>query len=144
LPSIEAGLSSSRRQRCQIELSSSLFVIPADDARLACAHESEIRRQLAFYASTPAYRPVFDLEGWGEVADRLKILAANGCWAEMPALITDEIFDAFAVKATWAELPKRIVKKYGGLLDRVSYYMPINPGENDQGWLATVAGFKSG
>jgi hypothetical protein len=29
-----------------------------------------------------------------------------------------------------------------GLLDRVSYYFPIVPGENETGWRATVAGFK--
>jgi probable F420-dependent oxidoreductase len=143
LPSIEAGLASAQRQRCRIELSSSLFVIPSDDPRKASAHEAEIRRQLSFYASTPPYRPVFDLEGWGAVADRLKILAADGRWEEMPPLITDEILDAFALRGTWAELPKQIVKKYGGLLDRVSYYIPISPGEDEQGWRTTVAGFKT-
>jgi probable F420-dependent oxidoreductase len=143
LPNIESGLSTTGRQRGQIELSSSLFVIPSDDPRHAAAHEAELRRQIAFYASTPLYRPVFEIEGWGEVADRLKKLAAQGSWEEMPPLISDEIFDAFVLRATWAELPKSVLRKYQGLLDRVSYYLPIVPGENEAGWRATAAGFTS-
>jgi probable F420-dependent oxidoreductase len=143
LPNIETGLSTTRRQRGDIELSSSLFVIPTDDPQHATAHESEIRRQISFYASTPLYRPVFDVQGWGAIADRLKMLAAQARWEEMPALITDEILDAFVLRATWAELPKQVLKKYSGLLDRVSYYIPISPDENEQGWRATAAGFKT-
>jgi hypothetical protein len=49
----------------------------------------------------------------------------------------------FVVSGTWAELPAKLKAKYaGGLLDRVSYYFPFVPGENEAGWLATLAGFK--
>jgi hypothetical protein len=34
------------------------------------------------------------------------------------------------------------LKKYDGLLDRVSYYFSVVPDENEAGWRATVAGFK--
>jgi hypothetical protein len=61
----------------------------------------------------------------------------------MPALITDAMLDAFVLRDTWANLAGRIEQKYQGLLDRVSYYFPIVPGENEEGWRATVAGFKS-
>ena len=69
-----------------MELSSSIFVIPTDDAEQAAKYEADVRQQIAFYASTPPYRPVFDLEGWGETADELKALAARGQWNEMPIL----------------------------------------------------------
>jgi hypothetical protein len=39
-------------------------------------------------------------------------------------------------------LPENVLKKYTGLLDRVSYYFPVVPGENEDGWRATVTGFK--
>jgi probable F420-dependent oxidoreductase len=142
LPNIEAGLAKAERRRAAIEISSSIFVIPADDPQQAQKYERDIREQIAFYASTPPYRPVFDLEGWGETADKLKGLAARGRWDEMPALITDEMLDRFAVRGTWADLPGKVLKKYDGLLDRVSYYFPIVPGENEDGWRKTVAGFK--
>ena len=143
LPNIEIGLARSQRKRSGIELSSSIFVIPADDSAQAAKFTAEVRQQISFYASTPPYRPVFELEGWGGVADELKALAARGRWNEMPALITDEILDRFTLRATWADLPAKVLEKYDGLLDRVSYYFPIVPGENETGWRATVAGFKS-
>jgi len=140
LPNIEIGLAQSGRERKSIELSSSIFVIPTDDPKVA--YESEIREQISFYASTPPYRPVFDLEGWGEVADSLKGLAARGQWNEMPSLIDDEMLERFAVRGTWSELPDKVLKKYDGLLDRVSYYFPLVPAEKESEWRATVAKFK--
>ena len=142
LPNIEIGLTRSQRKRSDIELSSSIFVIPTDDSAQAIKFADEVRRQVSFYASTPPYRPVFELEGWGAVADELKTLAAHGRWNDMPALISDEILEGFALRGSWADLPARVLKKNQGLLDRVSYYFPIVPGQDEDGWRATVAGFK--
>jgi probable F420-dependent oxidoreductase len=142
LPNIEQGLAKAARKRHDIELSSSIFVIPTDDPKQAAQYESEVRQQISFYASTPPYRPVFDLEGWGGVADQLKSCVARGRWEEMPALITDEMLGRLALRGSWSELPQKVLKKYSGLLDRVSYYFPVLPGENEDGWRVTVAGFK--
>ena len=60
----------------------------------------------------------------------------------MPLLISDAMLDAFALRGSWSELPAKVLEKYYGLLDRVSYYFPV-PGENEEGWRATVAGFKA-
>jgi probable F420-dependent oxidoreductase len=144
LPSIENGLTKNQRTRRDLQVSSSIFVIPTDDAAQAAKFEVEVRQQISFYASTPPYRPVFELEGWGGIADQLKSLAARGRWQEMPALITDEMLERFTLRGTWAELPAKVLQKYDGLLDRVSYYFPLVPGENESGWRATVAGFKRG
>ena len=142
LPNIEIGLMRSQRKRSDIELSSSIFVIPTDDSALATKFTDEVRQQISFYASTPPYRPVFELEGWGAVADELKALAARGRWNDMPALISDEMLERFALRGCWAELPAKVLQKYDRLLDRVSYYFPLVPGENEAGSRATVAGFK--
>jgi len=142
LPNVESGLARGGRRRDAIELSSSLFVVASDDPARAAEHESEVRRQIAFYASTPTYLPVFELEGWGAVADELKAKAARGKWQEMPSLITDEILERFVLHGSWAELPKMVLQKYDGLLDRVSYYFPVVPDRDEAGWRATVAGFK--
>ena len=142
LPNIEIGLTRSQRKRSDIELSSNIFVISTDDSAQATTFADEVRRQISFYASTPLYRPVFELEGWGAVADELKALAARGRWNDMPVLISDEMLERFALRGRWAELPARVLKKYQGLLDRVSYYFPIVPGQDKDGWRATVAGFK--
>ncbi|MCB0177280.1 MAG: TIGR03617 family F420-dependent LLM class oxidoreductase [Anaerolineae bacterium] len=143
LPQLETGLQKRGRQRAEIELSSNVFVTPTDDAGQAKAYEAEARQQISFYASTPAYRVVMELHGWSDIAERLSRLAARGRWTEMPRLVTDEMLAEFVVSGTWAELPAKIKAKYaGGLLDRVSYYIPFVPGENEAGWQATLTGFQ--
>ena len=143
LPQLETGLQKRGRQRAEIELCSNVFLTPTDDAGQAKAYEAGVRQQISFYASTPAYRVVMELHGWSDIAERLSRLAARGRWTEMPRLVTDEMLAEFVVSGTWAELPAKIKAKYaGGLLDRVSYYIPFVPGENEAGWQATLAGFQ--
>jgi hypothetical protein len=86
---------------------------------------------------------IADLHGWNGVQETLSKLARNGRWHDMPAQITDAMLDEFAVSGTWAELPGKIRGKYGRLLDRVSYYIPFVPGQQDAQWQATVAGFQA-
>jgi probable F420-dependent oxidoreductase len=142
LPNIATGLAKSGRTRSAIELSSSIFVIPTDDADQAVKYEADVRQQIAFYASTPPYRPVFEVEGWSDVADRLKALAARGQWSAMPPLINDEMLEGFALRGRWADLPALLRQRYAKLLDRVSYYFPLVPGEHEAGWRATAAALR--
>ncbi len=143
-PNVKKGLAEAGRSRDAIALSSTVFVVPTDDAAKSLEYEQSVRQQISFYASTPAYRVVLETHGWANVSERLSRLAATGKWNEMPGLITDEIMDTLAITGRWAEIPKQVLARYeGGLLDRVSYYFPFTVGENDAGWRATVAGFKA-
>lgn len=69
-------------------------------------------------------------------------MARAGEWEAMKRLITDEMLDTFAVIGRWGQLPEIIHARYGDLLDRVSYYLPFEPGINDTGWRNTIDGFK--
>jgi len=111
-------------------------------AAYAQAAEAFVRQQLAFYMSTPAYRTVLTLHGWEETSNQLGELARQGQWDNMAALITDEMLETFAVSGPWPELPGQIEQRYGRLLDRVSYYFPFIPGENEGHWRASITGFK--
>lgn len=144
-PNVQVGLAKSNRQRADIQLCSTIFVIPTNNSQEAAKIKAEVQRQVAFYASTPVYRPIFETHGWGEIAGQLSQLASHKRWSEMPSFITDEMLEAFAVTGRWEELPQKIQQKYSGeLLDRVSYYVPFEPNQNETGWRATVAGFKAG
>ncbi len=98
-----------------------------------------VRSQIAFYASTPSYRPVLELHGRGEVADRLGALARRGAWAEMPAQIDDDLLGAIAVVADEASLGDALRSRYRGLADRITLYRPFRPGEQDGAWRALSA-----
>ncbi|MCA9900981.1 MAG: LLM class flavin-dependent oxidoreductase, partial [Anaerolineales bacterium] len=143
LPHIEAGLQKNGRSRADISLNTAVFAIPTDDPDYAKFAENHVKQQISFYLSTPAYRVLAELHGWEETAVQLSTLARDGKWVQMPSLINDNILDVMAVRGTWAELPKIIHQKYGPLLDRVSYYLPFIPGENQAGWQASIQGFAS-
>jgi probable F420-dependent oxidoreductase len=142
LPEIETGLAKSDRARADFSVNTSVFAIPTDDPTEARAAEAHVRQQLSFYMSTPAYRSVLALHGWESAGDQLGQMARGGQWTEMGRLISDEMLDAFVVTGRWAELPGIIRTRYGDLLDRVGYYLPFEPGVNDAGWAASIAGFR--
>ncbi|XVU20814.1 TIGR03617 family F420-dependent LLM class oxidoreductase [Actinoplanes sp. CA-054009] len=97
-----------------------MVVLGADEAARSRA-EQAVKGQIAFYASTPAYRPVLEQHGWGELADRLNGLSRRQAWAEMTALITDDVLDTFAVGG---DVGRNLRERFGGLVDRISLYTP--------------------
>jgi hypothetical protein len=86
-----------------------------------------VRQQISFYASTPTYRVVMETHGWGAIADALGALAARGRWAEMPALITDDMLAIFAEEGEWTEILPRLRSRYAGMLNRLMLYFPGDP-----------------
>jgi hypothetical protein len=106
------------------------------------AEREFIRSQIAFYASTPIYRPVMDLHGWGEVADQLGLLSRRGQWGEMMGWITEEMVETFATVAPPGELAEALKERYIGLADRMALYLPFIPGERDSFWQATIREMK--
>ena len=70
---------------------------PARRTRPSSRQPPGTRRQIAFYASTPAYRPVLERHGWGELQTDLNRLSKNGEWRAMGELVDDEMLATFAV-----------------------------------------------
>ena len=103
---------------------------------VATTPEEELwaRGQIAFYASTPSYRPVMALHGWGENADELRSLSQRGAWAEMGECITQEMLATFAVLAAEQDLPEALAERYAGSADRLGLYLPFTPGSRDAFW----------
>jgi hypothetical protein len=88
------------------------------------AAANAVKAQLAFYGSTPAYRPVLELHGWGDLFVELNALSKRGEWAQMAGLIHDDMLDAFAVRGEPEEIPEKITRRFGDLVTRVSLYAP--------------------
>ena len=93
------------------------------------------RQQIAFYGSTPAYKGVLELHGWGDLQADLNTLSKRGEWVEMGKLITDEILDTFAVIATPDKVAEGLIGRYGDIITRISFY---SPGQLDDGGWAPV------
>jgi probable F420-dependent oxidoreductase len=82
------------------------------------------QQRLAFYGSTPAYRPVLELHGWGDLQSELHALSTKGEWAQMATLIDDDVLAAFAVVGSWEELPDLLLKRWDGCATRFNLEMP--------------------
>jgi probable F420-dependent oxidoreductase len=79
-----------------------------------------VRGQLAFYGSTPAYAPVLDLLGHGDLHARLHALSKEGRWDDMTALVPDDVVEAIAVVGRRDEIPALVRERVEGIADAVS------------------------
>ena len=141
LPWIAEGLAAAGRPRSTIQVSAAVFAIVGTGAARAARRE-EVRRQIAFYASTPSYGTLLSHHGWDDRGAALGRLAGRGAWAEMGALVDDAMLAEFAVEGdTLAEAAAAVRSRYAGLLDRVMFYLPFTPGAQDAEWAAAVAAF---
>jgi probable F420-dependent oxidoreductase len=134
LPAIDQAAQAAGRARTDIKVSTSAFVVTSPE------EEYFVRSQIAFYASTPSYRPVMELHGWGEIALQLSALASRGAWADMAGFINDDILGECAVIASPSDLPGALKERYSGIVDRLGIYIPFRPGERDDFWKNLLAG----
>jgi probable F420-dependent oxidoreductase len=124
LPAITPGLASTGRTRADFQLSyPALVATGANEQELEIAVRGT-RKQIAFYGSTPAYRPILELHGWGDLQTELNVLSKQGEWDTMGTLISDDVLHAFSVVAPPEEVPARLHERFGDLVDRVSLYRP--------------------
>jgi probable F420-dependent oxidoreductase len=137
-PQIAAGAAKAGRDVGQIALAGSVFVITGVGDQYDTLRRLAMQ-QISFYASTPSYRAVLETHGWGDIGEQLSQLAAAQRWAEMPALVNEEMVHTFAVEAPVERLGAAIHERYDGLLDRISLYAPFIPGEMDDFWRKLVA-----
>ena len=137
LPAIEDGLQKSGRKRSDINISMTPFMATTPE------EVGFARMQIAFYASTPSYKSVMDLHGWGETAEKLSGFAAKGEWGEMPMLITDEMLNEFCLMTTQENLAEDLKKRFGGIADRITLYTPFVPKEKDEWWRQMAKAFNS-
>lgn len=132
IPAIEQGADNAARKRSDVKLTMTAFAVTSPEDDLF------VRAQIAFYASTPSYRPVMALHGWEDTAIQLSSLASRGAWGEMPGLIDDEMLATFAVVTDEGNLSAALKEKYNGLADRIALYLPFMPGERDSFWKSLV------
>jgi probable F420-dependent oxidoreductase len=119
LPALERGFAKAGRTREGFEITAPAFVVAADTEEEIAAGVAQIKQQIAFYGSTPAYRPVLELHGWGELQGELNAMSKRGEWDAMGTRISDEILEQFAIVAQPHEVPGQLKRRYGDSIDRV-------------------------
>ena len=128
LPAVARGLAKAGRPRERFEIACPAFVVTGETAEAVEASRRMMRQQLAFYASTPAYRGVLELHGWGELGVELTGLSKRGKWIEMGERLPDEVLETFAVVAAPDGLPAALRRRLDGLVDAwISTWEPSDP-----------------
>lgn len=122
LPALERGAKRAGKSLADLAVCAPSFTaVGRDDAELAAAI-SGTKKQIAFYASTPAYRGVLDLHGWGHLQPELTVMSKQGKWDEMGPLISDEILHTFATVGNPTEVGTELARRFGKTTSRVSLY----------------------
>jgi probable F420-dependent oxidoreductase len=140
LPALERGAAKAGKTRADLTVSYPGFIVTGPDEQSMAAAAKGVREQIAFYGSTPAYRPVLELHGWGDLQPELNTLSKRGEWVQMGQLINDDILNAFAVVAPLDQVAAEVRSRFGELVDRFSFYAPYKV--DPEMWKSVVAGFK--
>ncbi|MCL4413412.1 MAG: LLM class F420-dependent oxidoreductase [Actinobacteria bacterium] len=141
LPALDRGLARSGRSRDGFQVSYPGFVVTGDNDEEMKAATQAVKAQIAFYGSTPAYLPVLELHGWGELHKDLNRLSKRGEWVKMGEMIPEEVLRAFSVVCSPEEVPAEVLTRFGDVVDRFSFYAPYRM--EPERWSAILAGFKS-
>jgi probable F420-dependent oxidoreductase len=134
IPALQRGRAKAGLGLDGFELAAPGFIVARDTDEEIAAGAQFVKQQIAFYGSTPAYRPVLDLHGWGELQDELNAMSKRGAWEDMPALINDEILDTFAVIGTPEAAASEVQRRYGDIATRITF--PIPDGAEPERWAA--------
>lgn len=123
IPALVDGARAAGRTLEGFELVAGVFLVSGTAGEMEQALPAT-RAQIAFYASTPSYRPILEMHGWGSLGEELTRLSKQSRWAEMACLIDDDMVDAFAIVARPEDLAASIEKRFGDLLTHLSFMPP--------------------
>lgn len=118
VPAVREGQARAGRPESDVEIVASTFV--AFDER----DYEAVRQNISFYGSTPAYRPVLEMHGWGDLQDELNRLSKENRWQEMVPLVTDDIVNEMCAHGSPSQIASTIKQRFSGLADRIGFSVP--------------------
>jgi len=121
-PNVAAGAAKAGRDPRDVALLIPAFAVAGDTEKERAPMRAFVRQQIAFYGSTPNYALQFELLGFPGTTERLRERFKAGDVAGMSAVITDDIFQHFAVEARWDDLADRLVARYRDTASRLILY----------------------
>lgn len=129
LPHMQAGLDRAGRSADDLALVAELIICTGRTEEEMAAAQAGTKFLLSFYGSTPSYRPVLDIEGYGDLQPELRAMTRAGQWEEMPALVDDDLLGRIAIRGTPDEVADQIADRYADHADRIGFYLPYGVAE---------------
>jgi probable F420-dependent oxidoreductase len=129
LPAVDRGLAKAGKSRDDFEVKCPVFVVAGDTEEELAESKLKVKQQIGFYGSTPAYKGVFDVHGWGDLQGELNAMSKRGQWVEMGERVDEDVLDAFAVQAeTPRQIADGVISRFGDIVDRTSCaYLSSSP-----------------
>jgi probable F420-dependent oxidoreductase len=137
LPAVHAGAGRSGRVLDGFEIAMKPLIATAADEETLAARVRDARARIAFYCSTPAYRPAFEIHGLGDLARELAVLSKAGRWDEMPERISDDILHEYVTVGTYEEIGDRLVERFGNVVNSVEFSIAVG-NDSDRETLASL------
>ncbi|MDH5291857.1 MAG: LLM class F420-dependent oxidoreductase [Acidimicrobiia bacterium] len=141
IPALAAGRAKAGKTMEGFEIVGPSFVVTGNNEGEIANAAKATKQQISFYGSTPAYRPVLDLHGWGGLQDELNTMSKQGRWEEMGTLVDDEVLNTFAVVGEPEQIGAELHRRYGDCIQRLSFYAPYKA--DPDRWRKVMADLKS-
>jgi probable F420-dependent oxidoreductase len=122
MPRVREGLDAAGRHADDFAVLPEIIISAGETDAEREQADARTRALLAFYGSTPAYRPVLAAHGWQDLQPELNALSKQGRWDDMGRLIDDEILHTIAACGTPADVARHIRDRVGGIADTVCLY----------------------
>jgi probable F420-dependent oxidoreductase len=141
VPALERGRAKVGKTLEGFEIMGPSFVVTGNTDEELTSATKGTKQQIAFYGSTPAYKPVLDAHGWGGLQEELNALSKQGKWVEMGDLIDDEVLNTFAVVGEPERIAPELSTRYGDVIQRISFYAPYR--SDPERWQGVMAALRA-
>lgn len=126
LAAIGQGLAEAGRSRSDFLVIGQAMVATGRDETELAAALGRARAQVGFYASTPAYRVMLDVHGWGDLQPQLQALVREKRWSDLAAAVPDEVLAAFVCIGSPQEAAAQLRRRSTGV-DRLALSLFASP-----------------
>jgi probable F420-dependent oxidoreductase len=130
IPRLQDGFDRGQRSGDSFRLILAPLTATGTNEAVVQSEGEKLRQMLGFLYSTPAYWPSLELFGWQDKGRELLEMTRNGCWQDMPGVVTDEMLEKFVPRATYAGIAEVYRQRYAGLTRRVTFPMPQDPADD--------------
>jgi len=141
LPALRKGTEAAGRSADAVEVALPAMIVTGTTEEEMATAAAAVRKQIAFYGSTPSYKGVLDHHGWGDLQPELNRLSKEGRWDDMADLIDDDVLDTIGCVAPAEEIAGKLKSRYGHLVDRMTFYAPYEAAPDV--WLPVIDELKS-
>ncbi len=142
-PTFKAGAESAGRDVKTLDFKVGVLLASGDTEEELGKGRQRLRKDISFYASTPAYRGVLDAHGWTDLGEKLHLMSREGKWEAMAQEIPADIVEEFAVVAKYDDLAKVIKKRYKNLATAINLTLPASANIEEERLASIIKEIKS-